>query len=182
MRIAPLALVPSCSRRDGARAGLPQLPARARMDAVPSQFTSTRRQPLRLQGRRGRGLPDLRLRGMKSLKLQVGREHADHRRLGDERRRRGVWPLRTTAIPAAHRQNRMGGQVQPQSASFAKGKYYVEIVVNADDPTSFTLPSCSPGQQDGATHGGPRDTARGAGVVPAREPHLRRSGSRSVLD
>ena len=28
----------------------------------------------------------------------------------------------------------MGGQVQPQSASFAKGKYYVEIVVNADDP------------------------------------------------
>jgi hypothetical protein len=28
----------------------------------------------------------------------------------------------------------MGGQVQPQSASFAKGKYYVEIVVNAADP------------------------------------------------
>ncbi len=27
----------------------------------------------------------------------------------------------------------MGGQVQPQSASFAKGKFYVEIVVNADD-------------------------------------------------
>jgi hypothetical protein len=27
----------------------------------------------------------------------------------------------------------MGGQVQPQSASFAKGKYYVEIVVSADD-------------------------------------------------
>ena len=28
----------------------------------------------------------------------------------------------------------MGGQVQPQSASFAKGKYYVEIIVSADDP------------------------------------------------
>ena len=28
----------------------------------------------------------------------------------------------------------MGGQVQPQSASFAKGKYYVEIVVNSTDP------------------------------------------------
>jgi hypothetical protein len=28
----------------------------------------------------------------------------------------------------------MGGQVQPQSASFAKGKYYVEIVVNSADP------------------------------------------------
>jgi len=27
----------------------------------------------------------------------------------------------------------MGGQVQPQSASFAKGKYYVEIVVNSTD-------------------------------------------------
>ena len=35
----------------------------------------------------------------------------------------------------------MGGQVQPQSASFAKGKYYVEILVDADDPTLFTLPS-----------------------------------------
>jgi hypothetical protein len=30
----------------------------------------------------------------------------------------------------------MGGQVQAQSASFAKGKYYVEIVVNAADPNS----------------------------------------------
>lgn len=30
----------------------------------------------------------------------------------------------------------MGGQVQKQSASFAKGKYYVEIVVNAADPDS----------------------------------------------
>jgi hypothetical protein len=30
----------------------------------------------------------------------------------------------------------MGGQVQTQSASFAKGKYYVEIVVNAADPNS----------------------------------------------
>jgi hypothetical protein len=30
----------------------------------------------------------------------------------------------------------MGGQVQPQSASFAKGKYYVEIVENAADPNS----------------------------------------------
>jgi hypothetical protein len=28
----------------------------------------------------------------------------------------------------------MGGQVQPQSASFAKGKYYVEIVVNSGNP------------------------------------------------
>jgi len=28
----------------------------------------------------------------------------------------------------------MGGQVQPQSASFAKGKYYVEIVVNSANP------------------------------------------------
>jgi hypothetical protein len=28
----------------------------------------------------------------------------------------------------------MGGQVQAQSASFAKGKYYVEIVVNSADP------------------------------------------------
>ena len=30
----------------------------------------------------------------------------------------------------------MGGQVQPQSASFAKGKYYVEIVVIAASPDS----------------------------------------------
>ena len=30
----------------------------------------------------------------------------------------------------------MGGQVQAQSAIFAKGKYYVEIVVNAADPNS----------------------------------------------
>jgi hypothetical protein len=30
----------------------------------------------------------------------------------------------------------MGGQVQAQSASFAKGKYYVEIVENAADPNS----------------------------------------------
>ena len=30
----------------------------------------------------------------------------------------------------------MGGQVQAQSATFAKGKYYVEIVVNAADPNS----------------------------------------------
>jgi len=30
----------------------------------------------------------------------------------------------------------MGGQVQPLSATFAKGKYYVEIVVNAVDPNS----------------------------------------------
>jgi hypothetical protein len=31
----------------------------------------------------------------------------------------------------------MGGQVQPQSASFAKGKYYVEIVVNSADPNTI---------------------------------------------
>jgi hypothetical protein len=30
----------------------------------------------------------------------------------------------------------MGGQVQPQSASFAKGKYYVELVVIAASPDS----------------------------------------------
>jgi hypothetical protein len=30
----------------------------------------------------------------------------------------------------------MGGQVQAQSATFAKGKYYVEIVVNTADPNS----------------------------------------------
>jgi hypothetical protein len=30
----------------------------------------------------------------------------------------------------------MGGQVQPQSASFAKGKYYVEIVEVADNPNA----------------------------------------------
>jgi hypothetical protein len=30
----------------------------------------------------------------------------------------------------------MGGQVQPQSASFAKGKYYVEIVEVAEDPNA----------------------------------------------
>jgi len=30
----------------------------------------------------------------------------------------------------------MGGQVQAQSATFAKGKYYVEIVANAADPNS----------------------------------------------
>jgi hypothetical protein len=30
----------------------------------------------------------------------------------------------------------MGGQVQPQSASFAKGKYYVELVVIAANPNS----------------------------------------------
>jgi hypothetical protein len=30
----------------------------------------------------------------------------------------------------------MGGQLQPQSASFAKGKYYAEIVVNAANPDS----------------------------------------------
>ena len=31
----------------------------------------------------------------------------------------------------------MGGQVQPQSASFAEGKYYVEIVVNSADPNTI---------------------------------------------
>jgi hypothetical protein len=30
----------------------------------------------------------------------------------------------------------MGGQIQPQSASFAKGKYYVEIVEVADNPNA----------------------------------------------
>jgi hypothetical protein len=30
----------------------------------------------------------------------------------------------------------MGGQVQPQSASFAKGKYYVELVLTAANPNS----------------------------------------------
>jgi hypothetical protein len=30
----------------------------------------------------------------------------------------------------------MGGQIQPQSASFAKGKYYVELVVTAANPDS----------------------------------------------
>jgi hypothetical protein len=30
----------------------------------------------------------------------------------------------------------MGGQMQPQSASFAKGKYYVELVVTAANPNS----------------------------------------------
>jgi hypothetical protein len=30
----------------------------------------------------------------------------------------------------------MGGQIQPQSALFAKGKYYVEIVENADNPNA----------------------------------------------
>jgi len=34
----------------------------------------------------------------------------------------------------------MGGQVQPQSASFAKGKYYVEIVVISDRPDSDHTP------------------------------------------
>ena len=66
---------------DGARPGLSQLPARARMDTVRANPPVHRRQPLRLQGRRRGGLPDLRLRGHEVAQLQVGREHADHRRL-----------------------------------------------------------------------------------------------------
>ena len=64
----------------------------------------------------------------------------------------------------------MGGQVQPQSPSFAKGKYYVEIVVSADDAhINFTRRCFRHSDKMAGADRRPRHTAGGAGVVSARD-------------
>ena len=73
----------------------------------------------------------------------------------------------------------MGGQMQPQSASFAKGKYYVEIVVTAANPDiDHTAELQALADKMARSHRGPGDRPGGVGVVPAREPPLRPPGSR----
>ena len=73
----------------------------------------------------------------------------------------------------------MGGQVQPQSASFAKGKFYVEIVVNADDSNIVHTAELQALVNRMARRIEGRDTPPEAlAWFPAGGPHLRRSGSR----
>ena len=73
--------------------------------------------------------------GMKSLNCKSGENTLtiDVSEMNDADAAYGLFATnRDPRVPIA--KIGMGGQVQAQSASFAKGKYYVEIVVNAADP------------------------------------------------
>jgi hypothetical protein len=73
--------------------------------------------------------------GMKSLNCKSGENTLtiDVSEMNDADAAYGIFATnRDPRLPIA--KIGMGGQVQPQSASFAKGKYYVEIVVAATDP------------------------------------------------
>jgi hypothetical protein len=75
--------------------------------------------------------------GMKSLNCKSGENTLtiDISEMSDADAAYGIFATnRDPRLPIA--KIGMGGQVQPQSASFAKGKYYVEIVENAADPNS----------------------------------------------
>ena len=125
-----------------------------------------RRQPLRVQGwRRGR-LPELRLCAHAGAHLQVGRNTLtiDVSEMSDADSAYGIFAAnRDPSLPIA--KIGMGGQVQPQSASFAKGKYYVEIVKRrqSGERSYAELQASSPGWSG---HRGPGDAPGGAGVVP----------------
>jgi len=73
--------------------------------------------------------------GMKSLNCKSGDDTLtiDVSEMSDADAAYGIFATnRDPRLPIAR--IGMGGQVQPQSASFAKGKYYVEIVVNSANP------------------------------------------------
>ena len=75
--------------------------------------------------------------GMKSLNCKSGENTLtiDVSEMNDADSAYGLFATnRDPRVPIA--KIGMGGQVQAQSASYAKGKYYVEIVLNAADPNS----------------------------------------------
>ena len=75
--------------------------------------------------------------GMKSLNCKSGENTLtiDVSEMNDANAAYGLFATnRDPRMPVA--KIGMGGQVQAQSATFAKGNYYVEIVVNAADPNS----------------------------------------------
>ena len=135
MRIAPLALLPILLAAGMARAqeylSCQLAPGWTQSEPI-HQYTADNLYDYKDGGAEGYLIYGFA--GMKSLSCKSGDNTLtiDVSEMSDADAAYGIFATnRDPRLPIA--KIGMGGQVQPQSASFAKGKYYVEIVVSADD-------------------------------------------------